>query len=54
MHSEAIISENEENVSKFFVSVDAAALYHNASTRFTDGSEFDSELRLASVHKSYT
>ena len=40
MHSEAIISENEENVSKFFVSVDAAALYHNASTRFTDGSEF--------------
>ncbi|HDV4620374.1 TPA: gamma-glutamyl phosphate reductase, partial [Bacillus anthracis] len=39
MHSEAIISENEEKVSKFFVSVDAAALYHNASTRFTDGSE---------------
>ncbi|AFH84240.1 gamma-glutamyl phosphate reductase [Bacillus anthracis] len=42
MHSEAIISENEEKVSKFFVSVDAAALYHNASTRFTDGSEFGS------------
>ncbi|MGH0427494.1 MULTISPECIES: glutamate-5-semialdehyde dehydrogenase [Bacillus] len=40
MHSEAIISENEENVNKFFTSVDAAALYHNASTRFTDGSEF--------------
>ncbi|PHC88609.1 glutamate-5-semialdehyde dehydrogenase [Bacillus wiedmannii] len=40
MHSEAIISENEENVSKFFTSVDTAALYHNASTRFTDGSEF--------------
>lgn len=40
MHSEAIITEDEENVSKFFVSVDAAALYHNASTRFTDGSEF--------------
>ncbi|WP_075307610.1 glutamate-5-semialdehyde dehydrogenase [Bacillus wiedmannii] len=40
MHSEAIISENEENVNKFFISVDAAALYHNASTRFTDGSEF--------------
>ncbi|PGE06268.1 glutamate-5-semialdehyde dehydrogenase [Bacillus toyonensis] len=40
MHSEAIITENEENVSKFFTSVDAAALYHNASTRFTDGSEF--------------
>jgi glutamate-5-semialdehyde dehydrogenase len=40
MHSEAIITENEENVSKFFTSVDAAALYHNASTRFTDGYEF--------------
>ncbi|MBC6972596.1 glutamate-5-semialdehyde dehydrogenase [Bacillus sp. Xin] len=40
MHSEAIITENEENVSKFFTSVDAAALYHNASTRFTDGFEF--------------
>ncbi|MBJ8112869.1 glutamate-5-semialdehyde dehydrogenase [Bacillus cereus group sp. N6] len=40
MHSEAIISENEENVNKFFTAVDAAALYHNASTRFTDGSEF--------------
>lgn len=40
MHSEAIITENEENVGKFFTAVDAAALYHNASTRFTDGSEF--------------
>ncbi|PEU74442.1 glutamate-5-semialdehyde dehydrogenase [Bacillus paramobilis] len=40
MHSEAIISENEGNVSNFFTAVDAAALYHNASTRFTDGSEF--------------
>ncbi|WP_270607162.1 glutamate-5-semialdehyde dehydrogenase [Bacillus mobilis] len=40
MHSEAIITEDEENVGKFFAAVDAAALYHNASTRFTDGSEF--------------
>lgn len=40
MHSEAIITEDEENASKFFTAVDAAALYHNASTRFTDGSEF--------------
>ncbi|MDQ0340482.1 glutamate-5-semialdehyde dehydrogenase [Caldalkalibacillus uzonensis] len=39
-HSEAIISETEENVAKFFQQVDAAALYHNASTRFTDGFEF--------------
>ncbi|HHW38193.1 MAG TPA: glutamate-5-semialdehyde dehydrogenase [Bacillales bacterium] len=40
LHSEAIISETAENVEKFFNYVDAAALYHNASTRFTDGFEF--------------
>jgi glutamate-5-semialdehyde dehydrogenase len=39
-HSEAIISENQTNVETFFKKVDAAALYHNASTRFTDGQEF--------------
>jgi glutamate-5-semialdehyde dehydrogenase len=39
-HSEAIISESAENVEAFFNKVDAAALYHNASTRFTDGFEF--------------
>ncbi|ELK48950.1 glutamate-5-semialdehyde dehydrogenase [Halobacillus sp. BAB-2008] len=36
-HSEAIISEDQESVDTFFALVDAAALYHNASTRFTDG-----------------
>lgn len=39
-HSEAIISETPEHVEKFFKLVDSAALYHNASTRFTDGFEF--------------
>ena len=39
-HSEAIITESMENVDLFFKRVDAAALYHNASTRFTDGFEF--------------
>ncbi len=39
-HSEAIISETNEHVEAFFKQVDAAALYHNASTRFTDGVEF--------------
>lgn len=39
-HSEAIISENEKNVQLFFQAVDAAVLYHNASTRFTDGEQF--------------
>ena len=39
-HSEAIITENKENAEKFLNEVDAAAVYVNASTRFTDGFEF--------------
>ena len=39
-HSEAIITEDPKAVSKFTQSVDAAAVYVNASTRFTDGGEF--------------
>jgi glutamate-5-semialdehyde dehydrogenase len=39
-HSEAIVS-NDETEARFFLStVDAAAVYWNASTRFTDGGEF--------------
>lgn len=39
-HSEAIITENYTNAQKFLDEVDAAAVYVNASTRFTDGFEF--------------
>ncbi len=39
-HSETIVTENAENAEKFLNSVDSAAVYHNASTRFTDGGEF--------------
>lgn len=39
-HSEAIITTNDQNASTFLTKVDAAAVYHNASTRFTDGFEF--------------
>jgi len=39
-HSEAIITNSYENSQKFLQRVDAAAVYVNASTRFTDGSEF--------------
>ncbi|MGM7723244.1 glutamate-5-semialdehyde dehydrogenase [Metabacillus sp. Hm71] len=39
-HSEAIITADQEHAAKFLNKVDAAAVYHNASTRFTDGSEF--------------
>ena len=39
-HSEAIITNNYEHAQKFLDQVDAAAVYVNASTRFTDGFEF--------------
>lgn len=39
-HSEAIITNNYMNALKFQKNVDAAAVYVNASTRFTDGNEF--------------
>ncbi|PKM99432.1 MAG: glutamate-5-semialdehyde dehydrogenase [Elusimicrobia bacterium HGW-Elusimicrobia-2] len=39
-HSEAIITSSLKAAKVFFDSVDAACLYHNASTRFTDGGEF--------------
>ena len=39
-HSEAIITESYKNSQKFLNKVNAAAVYVNASTRFTDGSEF--------------
>lgn len=39
-HSEAIITENAETAEKFLNGVDAACVYVNASTRFTDGFEF--------------
>ena len=39
-HSEAIVSENKSNCNRFLHEVDAAVVYMNASTRFTDGEEF--------------
>ncbi len=39
-HSECIVTQNEEAAARFLAAVDAAAVYHNASTRFTDGGEF--------------
>lgn len=39
-HSEAILTQNYTNAQKFLDEVDAAAVYVNASTRFTDGCEF--------------
>lgn len=39
-HSEAIVTENDQHASIFLQKVDAAVVYHNASTRYTDGFEF--------------
>lgn len=38
-HSSSIITKDQEAADKFMVNVDAAAVYHNASTRFTDGGQ---------------
>lgn len=40
MHSDAILSENTRNIEMFMNGVDAACVYANASTRFSDGNEF--------------
>lgn len=39
-HSESILTNSYENAEKFIHSIDAAAVYINASTRFTDGGQF--------------
>ncbi len=39
-HSAAIITANSETAETFMNAIDAAAVYHNASTRFTDGGQF--------------
>lgn len=38
-HSEGILTEHAKHAARFLSEVDAAAVYHNASTRFTDGSQ---------------
>ncbi|MDD5313140.1 MAG: glutamate-5-semialdehyde dehydrogenase [Dehalococcoidia bacterium] len=39
-HSEAIISEDKNSIERFLNEIDAACVYANASTRFTDGAQF--------------
>ena len=46
MHSEAIVTNNLDNAIKFQKAVDAAAVYVNASTRFTDGGQFGFGLEM--------
>ena len=39
-HSDAIVTEDKERAAEFLRDVDSACVYHNVSTRFTDGAEF--------------
>ncbi|MDP5273882.1 glutamate-5-semialdehyde dehydrogenase [Chengkuizengella axinellae] len=39
-HSECIVTKNQDLATRFLQEVDATSVYHNASTRFTDGFEF--------------
>ena len=39
-HSATIVTQNSQDAEKFSTAVDCAAVYHNASTRFTDGFQF--------------
>jgi glutamate-5-semialdehyde dehydrogenase len=39
-HSESIVTGSTEHAERFLAEVDAAAVFHNASTRFTDGAQF--------------
>lgn len=46
-HSAAIITENESEAKTFMQNIDSAAVYHNASTRFTDGGQLGVGAELA-------
>ena len=46
-HSATIVSENESSVHEYMQEVDSAAVYHNVSTRFTDGGQFGLGAELA-------
>ena len=53
-HSEAIISSDPQSIEQFINQIDAAVVYVNASTAFTDGGEFGMGAELVSVRKSFT
>jgi glutamate-5-semialdehyde dehydrogenase len=46
-HSDGILTENKEHAGRFLELVDSAAVYVNASTRFTDGGQFGMGAEIA-------
>jgi glutamate-5-semialdehyde dehydrogenase len=52
-HSEAIVTDNYEHSEQFLNQIDAACVYVNASTRFTDGFEFGFGAEIGLARKSY-
>ena len=53
-HSEAIITKDYDNARRFLEEIDAAAVYVNASTRFTDGFEFGFAAEIGISTRSFT
>lgn len=53
-HSEAIVTNDYDNAQKFLNEIDAACVYVNASTRFSDGNEFGFGAEIESAHRSFT
>ena len=51
-HSDAIVTENPETTAYFTKKVDSAAVYVNASTRFTDGGQFGLGCEMGSRPKT--
>lgn len=54
-HSDAIVTENKDRAEEFLAMIDSAAVYWNASTRFTDGGQFGMGAEIGiSTQKSHT